>query len=98
MARAIREYREGQASGAVTHYYSDADQRSVDFERHIAAAGRNDLKFLDDDGTPLFLLAKIHPDRKFDYAMAGCLSWKAYLDAVKSGAQPPEMFVPYRIR
>lgn len=100
MSRAIREYREAQASGAVTHFWNPDNELSKAFERHIAAAGRKDLPFLDDDGTPLFLLQKIHPDRKFDYAMAGCLSWKAYLDAVKSGATAPGqgMFVPYRIR
>lgn len=89
MSRAVREYREAQATGAVTHYYSPDDGRSSDFERHIAAAGRKDLNFVDDDGAALFILQKLHPDRKFDYAMAGCLSWKAYLDAVKSGAKPP---------
>jgi hypothetical protein len=70
------------------------------FDRHIAAAGRKDVNLFDDDGTRLFVLQKIHEDRKFDNAMAGCLSWQAYLDAVKTGAKPrnAELFVPYRIR
>jgi hypothetical protein len=99
MSRAVREYREAQATGAATHFYDPKDELSVAFERHIGAAGRKDLNFLDDDGTKLFILKKIHEDRKFDYAMAGCLSWKAYLDAIKSGAQAPQpMQVPVRLR
>ena len=101
MSRAVRAYREAQATGAVTHFHDANDEKSVAFEAHIAAAGRKDLNFLDDDGTKLFVLQKIHEDRKFDYAMAGCLSWTAYLDAVKKGAQPvaeEDMFVPYRVR
>ncbi len=88
MSRAVREYREAQQSGAVTHFYRPGDEQAEAFERHIAAAGRHDLRFKDDDDTPLFVMRKIHPDRKFDYAMAGCLSWKARLDAVKTGAKP----------
>ena len=41
--------------------------------------------FVDDDGQPLFMLQKIHPDRKFDAAMAGLLSWEARRDAISSG-------------
>lgn len=99
MSRSIRSYREGQATGAVTHFYDPDDARSVAFEKHIAAAGRKDLNFLDDDGTKLFVLAKVHEDRKFDFAMAGCLSWAAYLDAIKTGAKPPASDeYAYRIR
>jgi hypothetical protein len=47
----------------------------------------------------LFVLQKIHPDRKFDIAMAAVLSWQARLDALKKNAKPrPKQFVPYRIR
>jgi hypothetical protein len=46
-------------------------------------------------------LQKLHPDRKFDLAMAGCLSWQARTDALLKQAKPrkkPASFVPYRIR
>ncbi len=83
-AYAVRAYREAQASGAVgwspEHYMAD------DFTRHIGNAGRKETKILDDKGEPLDILAKIHKDRKFDGAMAGLLSWQAYLDAHKAGA------------
>jgi hypothetical protein len=96
MAYAVRAYREAMESGAVGH---NGDPRLA---RHIAAAGRHDLNITDDDGKPLYVLRKIHPDRKFDFAMAGCLSWKARLDALMAGATPrtkaEEMFVPRRIR
>lgn len=86
MAWAVRRYREGQASGTCT--WSTADPLAEDFARHIAAAGRSDVNVWDDKGERLFILDKIHPDRKFDAAMAGTLSWEARLDALKAGAQP----------
>ena len=45
---------------------------------------------LDDQGAPLWILSKQdgRDDLKFDYAMASVLSWKACLDARKSGAKP----------
>jgi hypothetical protein len=100
MAKAVRAYREGQATAAVTHVSRPGNPTDEAFDRHVAAAGRKDVNLWDDDGTRLFVLSKIHEDRKFDNAMAGCLSWTAYLDAVKTGAKPrnAEMFVPYRIR
>jgi hypothetical protein len=100
MAKAVRAYREGQATGAVTHVSRPGNSTDEAFDRHVAAAGRKDVNLWDDDGTRLYVLSKIHEDRKFDNAMAGCLSWTAYLDAVKTGAKPrnAEMFVPYRIR
>jgi hypothetical protein len=51
----------------------------------------------DDEGQRLFILEKIHPDRKFDAGMAATLSWEARLDALKAGAKPPRdyAFVSY---
>ena len=43
------------------------------------------ISLVDDDGQPMFMLQKIHPDRKFDAAMAGLLSWEARRDAISSG-------------
>jgi len=93
MAWAIRAYVEAMQTGAVTHTGDPV------FDRHIAAAGKAEVNLFDDEGRRLFLLQKIHPERKYDMAMAGCLSWRAYLDAVKAGATAaPETFVPRRIR
>lgn len=84
MAQALRRYREAISSDQVkwcrTVRYAD------EFARHMAAAGRHDVNIYDDDGTRLFILNKIHPDRKFDAAMAAALSWECYLDAVSAGA------------
>lgn len=86
MAWAVRRYVEGMTDGSVT--WSKDDPLAADFERHIGAAGRNAVNVWDDEGERLFLLEKIHPDRKFDGAMAGNLSWEARLDALKAGAKP----------
>jgi len=85
-ARSLRAYREAMTSGALT--WPRAHRYAEDFSRHIAAAGRKDVNIWDDDGQRLFILDKIHPDRKFDAAMAGLLSWEAYLDARAAGATP----------
>lgn len=86
MAKALRSYREAINSGALT-WAPDAPG-AAELARHVAAAGRKDINLTDDDGTPLFILDKIHPERKFDAAMAGVLSWEARLDALKAGAKP----------
>jgi hypothetical protein len=97
MAYAVRAYREAIASAAIT----PVGYRLEDFTRHIGNAGRHDLNLEDDDGKPLFVLRKLHLDRKFDFAMAGCLSWAARLEALRKNAQPAPKatgFVPRRIR
>jgi hypothetical protein len=100
MAYAVREYAEGMDTAAVTHVSRPDNDLDEAFDRHIAAAGRKDVNLFDDEGKRLFILAKIHPDRKFDNAMAGCLSWKARLDAVKTGAKPRKraVHVPRRLK
>lgn len=85
MAWAIRRYRESHQSGACT--WPKDHPLSERFAEHIAAAGRLDVNVWDDEGQRLFILDKIHPDRKYDAAMAGNLSWEARLDALKSGAK-----------
>lgn len=92
MAWAVRRYVEGQTSGACK--WSKAHPLAEAFARHIAAAGRNPVNVWDDHGERLFTLDKIHPDRKFDGAMAGNLSWEARLDALKAGATPPKKSRP----
>ena len=64
------------------------------FAKHMAAAGRLPVNVWDDDpearerGQRLFILRKLHPDRKFDLAMAAILSWEARIAALAAGAQP----------
>jgi hypothetical protein len=92
MAWAVRRYSEAMGSAAVTFAY-DADRPEDDplevvSARHMAAAGRKPVKVLDDEGKQLFILRKLHPDRKFDLQMAAILSWEARLLAVKTGATP----------
>lgn len=92
MAQAVRAYREAIDTGAVS-WVDDGSRgsepgASAQLSRHVAAAGRKDVNLWDDDGKRLFILAKIHPDRKFDAAMAAVLSWRARLDALKAGAKP----------
>lgn len=96
MAWAVRKYVEAMSSGAVTHVLRPGNEVDEAFDRHIAAAGRKDINLWDDEGKRLFVLKKIHEDRKFDNAMAGCLSWTAYLDAVKKGAKPRVRSAPPR--
>jgi len=97
MAKAIRAYREAMSSGAVTHVDRGIELDNS-FDTHITAAGRHNINMWL-DGEQMFLLNKIHLDRKYDAAVAGILSWAAYLDAVKTGAEAPEdSYVPVRIR
>lgn len=101
MAYAVRAYAEAVKTGAVLHEVGRDPEREEAFARHIAAAGRQNVNLWDDDGQRLFVLCKIHPDRKFDYAMCAVLSWTARLEALAAGATASEddgMFIPTRIR
>jgi hypothetical protein len=95
MALAVRAYREAMDSGAVT-FVDDGqilpggrETAEEAFARHMAAAGRKDVNHWDDDGQRLFILRKLHPERRFDAQMAAILSWVGYLDALRSDAKPP---------
>lgn len=84
-AYALRAYQEAQDSGAVG--WSKGHRNADALTRHIGNSGRKEAKgILDDRGEPMHILAKLHPDRKLDAAMAGKLSWQACLDARKAGA------------
>lgn len=79
MYRAIRSWREAMATGHVSH------NGDPDLERHIANAGRVPTNLWDEseeDGSQqrVWILGKLHPERKFDAAMAACLSWQARMD------------------
>ncbi|MEU0081378.1 hypothetical protein ABZY58_26050 [Micromonospora tulbaghiae] len=81
IGQAMRAYRTAQTSGELTHNGDDT------FAAHVGNAVRGDLKIRDDDETPLWTIYKIRPDstKYIDLAMAGCLSWKARLDAIAKG-------------
>lgn len=65
------------------------------FTRHIGAAQRNVLTFLDDDGSPLWLIQKDRPGspNKIDLAMAGCLSWTARNALIATGVLDEDDYV-----
>jgi hypothetical protein len=86
MAYAVRAYREAMDSGAITP--CGPPDKLAKLSRHIGNTGRHDLNLVDDEGRPLYVMRKIHQDRKIDFAMAGCLSWQARLDALRKNAQP----------
>lgn len=57
------------------------------FGGHIANAQKRDIRMSDEDGTPLWVMAKERHDspKKIDCAMAGGLSWQARLDSIAAG-------------
>ena len=88
MAYTIREYVEAIDAPSIT--FGGTSEQHDDLIRHIGNAGRKDLRILDDEGKPLWVLQKQDgkQELKFDYAMASVLSWKARMDAIKAGAKP----------
>lgn len=97
MAAAVRAYVEAIDSGIVTY----GSNRWIDtLIKHMGHAGRRELKLLDDQGEPIWILQKQDGrlEDKFDAAMAAVLSWTACVDARREGAQPrPKSYVPRRI-
>jgi hypothetical protein len=87
-ATMCRAYATAIRTGALTH---DGDE---DFERHIAAAQKRDIRMTDEDGTPLWVMEKERHDslKKIDLAMAGALSWQARLDAMAAGSTPTDEY------
>jgi hypothetical protein len=65
------------------------------FRAHLANARKHAIPILDEDGVNLFTIRKERPDSplKIDAAMAGCLSWEAYRDAIAAGANRSYAFV-----
>lgn len=95
MAHVIRGYREAMDAGEVT--YASGPLSDV-LARHFAAAGRRDVNVWTDDRVQLFILGKLHPDRKLDASMAALLSWAARIEALKVGAKKRNRAAPSRIR
>ncbi len=107
MAWTVRAYREAQQTGAVGFVQRDPESAVGRLDEvlidHLGNAGRRLLNLFDDQGQQLFVMTKLHRDRKFDAAMAGCLSWRAHLDLVKEGGPKPSkpapvQFAPIRVR
>ena len=90
MSYAVRAYCEAIDTGAVSHEAGRNAAREADFARHIGNAGRDPVQLYDDEGRQLFVLRKVHEERKFDFAMAAVLSWQARLDALSKGLKAPE--------
>lgn len=86
MAYAIRGYREAMDAAEVQ--FAKPHPLEEKFSHHMAAAGRQDVNLWDDEGLRLFILRKLHPDRKFDLQMAAVLSWEARIAALAAGAKP----------
>lgn len=95
MAYACKDYVEGLRAGEVT--FADDNQRAWGspvqnetkieaFIRHLGNAGKQPVNLFDDDGNQMWILEKIHQERKFDAAMAAILSRQAYIAALKKGA------------
>ncbi|CAA9364307.1 MAG: Phage terminase, large subunit [uncultured Gemmatimonadetes bacterium] len=80
-AYAMRSYGTAMRSGEVQH--SDDEV----LNQHIGNAHRRDIRMLDDDGQPLWVIEKERRDSPFkiDAAMAGGLSWQARTDALSAG-------------
>ncbi|GAA2418201.1 terminase [Mycolicibacterium llatzerense] len=80
MIRAIQAYQDAIASGALSHNEDD----DGDLVRHVGNAGKKLLNRQDPEtGQFLWILGKLHKDRKFDLCMAAILSWQARMDALK---------------
>lgn len=81
-----RQYSTAIDGGEVTHTARDmSDPHS--FSTHIANAQKREIKMVDDEGKPLWVMVKERHDseNKIDKAMAGGLSWQARLDAIATG-------------
>lgn len=94
MAYTLREYLEAIDVSSVT--FGGIENPDGEFDphndliRHLGNAGVKELKVKDDEGKPLLVMQKQdgNQELKFDAAMASSLSWKACMDARKSGAKP----------
>lgn len=71
-------------SGEIRHVSHEGDDVLT---RHVRAAVRRTVNARDEQGRPLWSLAKPAPGRKIDAAMALVLSWEARRDAIAAGAQ-----------
>jgi hypothetical protein len=84
-ATMCKAYADAIKGGEVTNDGDDV------FAQHIGAAQKRDIRQLDDEGKPLWVMAKERHDspKKIDCAMAGGLSWQARLDIIAAGPTRP---------
>lgn len=91
--KAIQAYTDALASGSVSHNSPD----DGDFTRHIGNAGRHLTNLLDEEtGERLWILGKLHRDRKLDAAMAAVLSWQARMDVLGTVKRKKRVFARIR--
>lgn len=77
--KAIQAFGDAISSGNLSHGCPD----DGDLTRHVGNAGRHPTNLLDEEtGERLWILGKLHQDRKFDAAMAAVLSWQARMDVL----------------
>lgn len=81
MALSLKAYVTAMKEGVWSY---DGDET---FRAHLANARKYSIPILDEDGVNMWLIRKERPDSplKIDCAMAGCLSWEAYRDAIAAG-------------
>ncbi|OBI95553.1 terminase [Mycobacterium sp. 1465703.0] len=86
MIRTIQTYVGAMQSGVLGH---DDDPETGDLTRHIGNAGKQYTNLVDPQtGERLWILGKLHKDRKFDGAMAAVLSWQARMDVLPKLPKP----------
>lgn len=91
VSNAVADLAEAIATGRVSH------NGDPDLARHLGNAGRVQTNLLGDNGERIHILGKLHPDRKFDAAMAAVLAWQARMDVLASQPKPKRRVVQ-RIR
>lgn len=69
-------------AGEIRHQVDDRD----DLTRHVRNCVRRPVNARDEEGRPLWTIAKPAPGRKIDAAMALILAWEARTDAIAAGA------------
>ncbi|WP_458317121.1 terminase [Mycolicibacterium brisbanense] len=90
MIKALLAFEDAIASGALSHNEDD----DGDLVRHVGNAGKRFVNRVDPDtGRPLWILGKLHKDRKFDLCMAAILSWQARMDVLGKVPKPKKQVV-----
>lgn len=86
MIRAIQAFTDAIAGEKVTYADSIRGEPADlgDLFRHVSNAGKHVLgaRVDNETGEPLWILGKLHRDRKFDACMASILSWQARMDVL----------------
>lgn len=84
-AHAVRRFAEALSGGELSH---DGDDTLTE---HVRNAVKRMTSVRDDDGRPLFTIAKDgrNSPRKIDAAMTAVLAWEARYNARREGLAPP---------